>query len=136
MGRGSSRTMCSKRRRPAAACHSCRQTVAEIGMLKSAAVGAHGRELLVRLLMCGLVVALLTPPPIAAQAPSPFNDLLSELVTKIASAISSGAPVAFAVVAGDENVEDASAIRTRVTALFASRGIRTADAGAATATAT
>jgi len=102
-------------------------------MLKFAAVGAHGRELPVRLLMGGLLVILSSAPPIAAQAvaPSVFDDLIPELVARIASAIPGGVPVSVTVAAG-EHVEDAAAIRTRVTAILASRGIRTADARAAT----
>jgi hypothetical protein len=101
-------------------------------MLKSAAVGAHGRELPVRLLTCGLLVMLFTAPPIAAQAVSPsvFDDLIPELVAKIASAITGGAPASVTVAPG-ENVEDARAIRTRVTALLAARGIPTTDAAGA-----
>ena len=102
-------------------------------MLKSAAVGAHGRELPVRLLMCALLSLLSPARPIAAQvvSPSVFDDLLPELVAKIASGISGGVPVSVTVAAG-EHVEDAPAIRTRVTALFAARGIRTGDAAAST----
>ena len=102
-------------------------------MLKFAVVGAHGRGLPVRLLTCGLLLILATAPPIAAQAVSPsvFDDLIPELVGKIASAIPVGVPVSVTVAAG-ENVEDAPAIRTRVTALFAARGLRIADTAAAT----
>ena len=97
-------------------------------MLRSAAVGAHGRELPVRLLMCGLLLMLSTAPPAAGQAVSPsvFDDLIPELVAKIASAITGGAPVSVTVAQG-ESVEDAPAIRARMTALFAARGIPTAD---------
>jgi hypothetical protein len=104
-------------------------------MLKFAAVGAHGRGLPVRLLTCAVLSILSTAPPIAAQAvlPSVYDDLIPELVAKIASAIPGGAPVSVTVSAG-ENVEDASAIRTRVTALFAARGIRISDAAAVTTT--
>jgi hypothetical protein len=102
-------------------------------MLKFAAVGANGRGLPVRLLMCVLLLVLSTASPTAAQAVSPsvFEDLIPELVAKIASAIPGGVPVSVTVAAGD-SVEDAAAIRTRVTVLFAARGIRTADAAAAT----
>ena len=98
-------------------------------MLKFAAVGAHGRRLPVRLLMCGLMLILFTAQSTGAQAVSAsvFDDLIPELVAKIASAIPGAVQVSLTVAAG-ENVEDAPAIRTRVTALFASHGIRTADA--------
>jgi hypothetical protein len=101
-------------------------------MLKFAAVGAHGRGLLERLLMCGLLLILFTPRSTAAQtvSASVFDDLLSELVAKIAFAIPGGISVRLTVAAG-EDLEDAPAIQTRVTALFAARGIRTADTGAA-----
>jgi hypothetical protein len=101
-------------------------------MLKFAVVGAHGRGLPVRLLTCGLLLILFSARSTAAQAVSPsvFDDLIPELVAKVAVAIPGGVPVSLAV-AATENVEDAPAIRTRVTALFAARGIRTADAGAA-----
>jgi hypothetical protein len=103
-------------------------------MLKFAAVGARGRGLSVRLLMCGLLAILSTAPRITAQgAPgSVFDDLLPELVAKITAAIAGGVPVTVTVEAPDD-IENASTIRTRVTALLAARGIRTADAGAATA---
>ena len=101
-------------------------------MLKFAAVGAHGRGLPERLLTSGLLLILFTARSTAAQAVSAsvFDELLPELVAKIASAIPGDVPVSLTVAAG-ENVEDTQAIRTRVTALFAARGIRTADAGAA-----
>jgi hypothetical protein len=101
-------------------------------MLKFAVVGAHGRGLPERLLTCGLLLILFTARSIAAQAVSAsvFDDLLPELVAKIASTIPGSVSVSLTVAAG-ENVEDASAIRTGVTALLAARGIRTADAGSA-----
>lgn len=72
-------------------------------------------------------------PSIAAQpvSSSVFDDLIRDLVAKIVSAIPDGVPVSVTVSAG-ENLEDAQAIRTRVTALFAARGIRIADAAAVT----
>jgi hypothetical protein len=101
-------------------------------MLKFAAVGAHGRGLPERLLTCGLLLILFTPRATAAQpaSPSVFDDLLPELVAKIASAVP-GSVLVSLTVAADEHVDDAPAIRTRVTTLFTSRGIQTADAGAA-----
>ncbi len=101
-------------------------------MLKFAAVGAHGRGLPGRLLTCGLLLILFSARSSAAQAvfASVFDDLLPELVARIASTIPGGLPVSITVAAGD-NVEEAPAIRTSVTALFAARGIRTVDAGAA-----
>jgi hypothetical protein len=104
-------------------------------MLRSAGVGAHGRGLLVRLSICGFVLILSAAPAAAQTRPdSIFDDLIPELVAKVVSAIPGGVPVSLTVAAG-ENVEDAPTIRTRVTALFAARGIRTADAAAATAVA-
>jgi len=101
-------------------------------MLKFAAVGARGRGLFVRLSMCG-VLLVLSATPTAAQAQSDFifDDLIPELVAKIVSGIPSGVPVSLTVAAAD-NDGDASAIRTRLTALFAARGIRIADATPAT----
>jgi hypothetical protein len=124
--------MSSERRRRRAACRWSHRAAAESRMLKSAAVGAHGRGLPGRLLTCGLLLILFTPRSTAAQpaSPSVFDDLLPELVAKIASALSGSVPVTITVAAG-ENVEDAPAIRARMTTLFASRGIQTADAGAA-----
>jgi hypothetical protein len=101
-------------------------------MLKSAAVGARGRGLFVRLSMCGFVVILsATPTAAQAQSDSIFDDLIPELVAKIVSGIPGGIPVSLTVAAGD-NDEDAPAIWTGVTALFAARGIRIADATPAT----
>src|SRR5262245_18636316 len=133
MGRGSSQTMSSERRRRRAACPWWRRAVAEIRMLKFAVVGAHGRGLPERLLTCGLLWILSTAPTITAQvvSASVFDDLLPELGAKIASAIPAGVPVSLTVEAGD-SAEDASAIRTGVTAFFDARGIRTADAAATT----
>lgn len=101
-------------------------------MLKSAAVGAHGRGLPQRLLTSGLLLILFAALQIAAQplSPSVFDDLIPELVGKIASAIPGGVPVSITVASG-ENVEDAPAIRARVTALFAARGIQTTEPAAA-----
>src|SRR6186997_2992731 len=133
MGRGSSQTMSSERRHRRTACRWWRRAVAEIRMLKFAVVGAHGRGLPVRLLMCAVLLILSIAPSIAAQpvSSSVFDDLIRDLVAKIVSAIPDGVPVSVTVSAG-ENLEDAQAIRTRVTALFAARGIRIADAAAVT----
>jgi hypothetical protein len=100
-------------------------------MLKFAAVGAHGRGLPVRLLTCALLAIVSTAPRVTAQgaAGSVFDDLLPELVAKITAAIPGAVPVSVTVEAR-ENIDDAPAIRTRVTALLAARGIRTADASA------
>src|SRR5215470_11668155 len=129
MERGFSRTMCSKRRRRAAACRSCRQ-LAETAMLRSAAVGAHGRGLPVRLLTCGLMLVLATlSSSLGAQAPltSAFDDLIPELAAKVASALPAGAPVSLTVETGVDG-EDARTIRARMTTLLVARGLRIADA--------
>ncbi len=82
--------------------------------------------------MCGLVLVLSAAPTAAqAQPDSIFADLIPELVAKIVSAIPGAIPVSLTVAAGDSD-EDVPAIRTRVTTLFAARGIRIADATAAT----
>src|SRR5215510_16547335 len=113
MERGSSRTMCSKRRRRAAACRSRRQRT-ETAMLRSAVVGAHGRGLPVRLLTWGLMLllsALSSSAGAQAPLPSAFDDLIPDLAAKVTSALSAGAQVSLTVdpsAGGDE----ASAIRT------------------------
>ena len=98
-------------------------------MLRSAAVGAHGRGSSVRLLTCGLMLVLNTlSSSVSAQAPSPsvLHDLLPELAAKVTSALPAGAEVSVTVDAGADS-EDARAIRTRVTTLLAARGFRIAD---------
>src|SRR5262245_32194582 len=129
MERGFSRTMCSRRRRRAAACRSCRQ-LAETAMLKSAVVGAHGRGLPVRLLTWGLILVFgILPSSVGAQAPLPsaFDDLLPELAAKVMSALPAGAQVSLTVDAGVD-AEDARAIRPRITTLLSARGLQIADA--------
>src|SRR5215510_3279382 len=129
MERGSSRTMCSKRRRRAAACRSRRQRT-ETAMLRSAVVGAHGRGLPVRLLTWGLMLLLSTlSSSVGAQAPLPsaFDDLIPDLAAKVASALPAGAQVSLTVETGVEG-EDARTIRARMTTLLAARGLRIADA--------
>src|SRR6187431_2256892 len=128
MGRGSSRTMCSKRRLRAAACRSCRQ-LAETAMLRSAAVGAHGRGSSVRLLTCGLMLVLAALSSSAdAQAPSPsvLDDLLPELAAKVTSALPAGAEVNVTVDGGADG-GDARTLRARIATFLAARGFRIAD---------
>ena len=99
-------------------------------MLRSAAVGAHGRGLPVRLLMWGLMLFLaVLPSSVGAQSPLPsaFDDLLPELAAKVTSVLPAGAQVSLTLDAGVD-ADDARAIRTRITALLAARGFRIADA--------
>jgi len=99
-------------------------------MLKSAAVGAHGRGLPVRLLTWALMLLLATLPlSVGAQAPLPsaFDDLIPELAAKVTSALPAGAQVSLTVEASAD-AEDARAIRTRISTLLAARGFRIAEA--------
>lgn len=81
--------------------------------------------------MCGLVL-ILSIARASAQAPSSsaFDDLIPELVAKIASAIPAGSQVSLTVTV-DDSSDDAPAIRTRVTSLSSARGLRIVDATAA-----
>src|SRR5262245_55976705 len=123
--------MCSKRRRRAAVCRACRQR-AETAMLKSAAVGAHGRGLPVRLLTWGLMLllsALSSSAGAQAPLPSAFDDLIPDLAAKVTSALSAGAQVSLTIEPSADS-EEASAIRTRMATLLAARGLRITDATA------
>lgn len=101
-------------------------------MLKFAAVGARGRELPFGQAMCGLMLVLQVAQVAAAQplSPSAVDDLLPELVAKVASALPAGGDVIITVALSDANVENAPAIRTRAAALFTARGLHVAEAGA------
>jgi hypothetical protein len=94
-------------------------------------VGFHGRESSVRLVTRGLMFLLAASAVLAAQQPSPPDDLLQELVASIASAAPPGIPVKLQV-ASTEPSEDASAIEARLSALLGARGLRTTDGASAT----
>ena len=99
-------------------------------MLKSAAVGARGRGLPVRLLTWGLMLLLpALSSSVGAQAPLPsaFDDLIPDLAAKVTSALSAGAQVSLTVEPNADG-EEAQAIRTRMTTLLAARGLRITDA--------
>ena len=100
-------------------------------MLKFAVVGSHGRGLSVRLVMRGVMALLVAPAVFAAQQPSPLDDLLQELVAKIASAVPAGTPLKLEVVSAEPS-DDAPAIEARVAAQLNARGLRAIDPGAAT----
>jgi hypothetical protein len=101
-------------------------------MLKFAAVGARGRELPFGQAMCGLMLVFQVTRLAAAQplSPSAFDDLLPELVAKVASALPAGGDVIVTVALSDDNVDDAPGIRTRAVALFTARGLHVAETGA------
>lgn len=101
-------------------------------MLKFAAVGARGRELPFGQAMCGLMFVLQVARLAAAQplSPSAFDDLLPELVAKVASALPAGGDVIITVALSNASVADASAIRARTAALFTARGLHVGDTGA------
>ena len=99
-------------------------------MLRSAAVGAHGRGSSVRLLTGGLMLVLaILCSPVGAQAPLPstFDDLIPELAGKLAAALPAGAQVSLTV-DGGANSEDAEAIRASITTLLAARSLRITEA--------
>lgn len=100
-------------------------------VLKFAVVDPHGRGLSVRLVMRGTTFLLAASTVLAAQQPSPPDDLLQELVARIASALPAGTPLTLEVVSTDA-AEDAAAIAARVAALLNARGLRPIDGGAAT----
>jgi hypothetical protein len=101
-------------------------------MLKFAAVGARGRELPFGQAMCGLMLVLQVARLTVAQplSPSAFDDLLPELVAKVASALPAGGDVVITVALSDANVRDAPALRMRAAALFAARGLHVGEARA------
>jgi len=94
-------------------------------------VGVHGRESSVRLVMRGMMVVLVAAALLQAQQPSPLDDLLQELVATIASAVPAGTQVHLDVVSTDAG-DDVPSIEARVSAQLNARGVRTADASAAT----
>jgi hypothetical protein len=94
-------------------------------MLKSAAVGNHGRRFHVRAMTCGLVLAFLFPAIAAAQ---PSDALLTDLVTKVVAVLPPGTPLILTIDRGDA-AEDTAAIRARVTAQLAARGFRVVTDG-------
>ena len=98
-------------------------------MLRSAAVGAHGRGSSVRLLTCGLMLVLAALSSSAdAQAPSPsvLDDLLPELAAKVTSALPAGAEVNVTVDGGADG-GDARTLRARIATFLAARGFRIGD---------
>jgi len=91
-------------------------------MLKFAAVGLlHGRVLFL----------LVAATAASAQPPSTFDDLIPELVGKIASAVPSGAQIALTVTT-DNDSDQAPTLQMRLTAQMAARGLRLGDATAST----
>lgn len=92
------------------------------GMLKSAAVGLHGRT---------LFLFFFTAAVAAAQSTSAFDELIPELAARIASAVPAGAQVALTIVANDDE-EQAAALRMRLAAQLTARGVRISDAAAQT----
>src|SRR4029077_15204933 len=84
-------------------------------MLKSAAVGDHGRRFHVRAMTCGVVLVFLFTPIAAAQS---SDSLVPDLVAKLAAALPTGTPLTLTVDRGDD-AEDTAGIRVRVTAQLA-----------------
>jgi hypothetical protein len=92
-------------------------------------VDVHGRESSAHLLTRGVLFLLVAAASATAQRPSTFDDLLPELVAKIASAVPAGAQLGLTVTSGDET-EETAAIQARVAAQLAAGGLRTSDANA------
>ena len=81
--------------------------------------------------MRGMMVVLVAEAMLQAQQPSPLDDLLQELVARIASTVPAGTHVQLDVVSTDAG-DEAPSVEARVSAQLSARGVRTDDASAAT----
>jgi len=95
-------------------------------MLKFAAVGLHGRDLSAWLTR-GVLFVLVVSSSAAAQGRSEFDDLIPDLVAKIASAVPPGTQLGITVTAGDD-AEEAATLQARMTGQLTTRGFRIDDA--------
>jgi hypothetical protein len=88
-------------------------------------VGVHGRGIHVQAMTCGLILVFLFSVSVIGQ---PSDDLVADLVAKLAAALPTGTSLILKIEEGDD-AGDTASLRARVAAQLAARGFRVVTSG-------